>query len=149
MACRTAAGDTEDGLWEAIRAGKTMARQIDGKRYPDAVLNGKTWKCFMSDVASFDHKFFQRSKRDASASDPHERILLETTYHALDSAGCFGPGQSLAAETHEPDSDTTGCFIGMSSTDHALHQACHPLSPYAALGMMRSLMAGRLSHHFG
>ncbi|PWY70789.1 polyketide synthase [Aspergillus eucalypticola CBS 122712] len=148
MACRTAAGDTEDDLWEAIQAGKSMVCEIDEKRFPNGVPNGKTWGCFMSDIESFDHQFFQRSKRDATASDPHQRVLLETTYHALESAGCFGPGQQTS-EAHGPNSHRTGCFIGMGSPDHILHQACHPLSPYAALGLMRSLMAGRLSHYFG
>ncbi|RDH18927.1 polyketide synthase [Aspergillus niger ATCC 13496] len=148
MACRTAAGNTENDLWEAIQAGKSIVREVDEKRFPGVVRDGTMWGSFMSDIDSFDHQFFQRSKREAAASDPHQRVLLETAYHALESAGYFGPGRQQA-ETHDPDSHTTGCFIGMSAPDHVLHLASNPHSPYTGLGMMRSFVAGRLSHFFG
>ncbi|BCS10831.1 hypothetical protein AKAW_08276 [Aspergillus luchuensis IFO 4308] len=148
MACRTAAGNTENDIWQAILEGKSIVREVDEKRFPGVVRDGKMWGSFMSDIDLFDHQFFQRSKREAAASDPHQRVLLETAYHALESAGYFGPGQQQG-ETHDPDSHTTGCFIGMSAPDHILHLASNPHSPYTGLGMMRSFVAGRLSHYFG
>ncbi|GLA98441.1 type I Iterative Polyketide synthase (PKS) [Aspergillus tubingensis] len=148
MACRTAAGNTENDLWQAILEGKSIVREVDEKRFPGVVRDGKMWGSFMSDIDSFDHQFFQRSKREAAASDPHQQVLLETAYHALESAGYFGPGQQQG-ETHDPGSHTTGCFIGMSAPDHILHLASNPHSPYTGLGLMRSFVAGRLSHYFG
>ncbi|KAE8331373.1 hypothetical protein BDV39DRAFT_189789 [Aspergillus sergii] len=151
MACRTAAGDTADDLWQVIQASRSMTREIDETRFPGVVKDGKTWGNFMDDVDSFDHQFFKKSKREAAALDPHQRVLLETTYHALESAGCFGGGQQQEAETHEKasGSEITSCFIGMNAPDYALNLACHPISPYTGFGLLRSFVAGRLSHHFG
>ena len=151
MACRTAAGDTADDLWQAIQTGRSLECEADAKRFPDAAGKGKRWANFLSDIASFDHHIFKKSKREAAALDPHQRVLLETTYHALESAGCFGSGQQQEAETHDGTnkSHTTGCFIGMNAPDYALNLACYPPSPYTSFGMLRSFVSGRLSHHFG
>ncbi|KAM0139075.1 hypothetical protein ACHAP3_003343 [Botrytis cinerea] len=151
MACRTAAGDTAEDLWEAIQTGRTTEREIDSKRFPDAVMKDKMWGNFLSNIDSFDHQFFKKSRREAMALDPHQRTILETTYHALESANCFGGGQKQEAETHErtQNKDTTGCFIGMIAPDYSLNLASHPASPYTGIGMHRSYVAGRLSHHFG
>lgn len=151
MACRTAAGDTADDLWQVIQADRSMTREIDETRFPGVAKDGKTWGNFMDDVDSFDHQFFKKSKREAAALDPHQRVLLETTYHALESAGSFSGGQKQEAETHEKSSDSeiTSCFIGMNAPDYALNVACHPISPYTGFGLLRSFVAGRLSHHFG
>ncbi|KAJ5816624.1 hypothetical protein N7447_008857 [Penicillium robsamsonii] len=150
MACRTAAGDTLEDFWEVIREGRSMAREMDINRFPDAP-KGKLWGNFLSEIDSFDHQFFKKSKREASALDPHQRVLLQTTYHALESAGCFGGGKRQKPESYDKtkNEDTTGCFIGMNAPDYALNLACHSPSPYAALGMLRSFVSGRLSHYFG
>ena len=151
MACRTAAGDTPDDLWEVIQSGRSMVREIDAKRFPNAANKGKMWGNFMSDVDSFDNQFFKKSKRESAALDPHQRVLLQTTYHALESAGWLGGGQEQEAETHDrtKNSHMTGCFIGMNAPDYFANLACNPASPYTGFGMLRSFVAGRLSHHFG
>ncbi|KAI0475196.1 hypothetical protein GGR56DRAFT_694769 [Xylariaceae sp. FL0804] len=151
MACRTAAGDTPDALWDVLQAGKSMERKYDLQRFPDAATKPKLWGNFLSDVESFDHQFFKKSKREAAALDPHQRVLLETTYHALESSGCFGGGQQQEAETHDrtENGHTTGVFIGMTAPEYPINLACHPPSPYTGFGMLRSFVSGRLSHHFG
>ncbi|PYI01676.1 BcPKS20, polyketide synthase [Aspergillus sclerotiicarbonarius CBS 121057] len=151
MACRTAAGDTTDDLWRAIQTGQTTVRAIDARRFPEAATRKgtKLWGNFLSDPESFDHGFFKKSKRESAALDPHQRVLMETTYHALESAGWLA--QEQRPETHERTltGATTGCFIGMNAPDYPLNLACHPVSPYTGFGMLRSFVAGRLSHHFG
>lgn len=151
LACRTAAGDTADDLWQAIQAGRSMVREADVKRFGEVASKGKMWGNFMSDVESFDHQFFKKSKREAAALDPHQRVLLETTYQALESVGWFGGGQQQEVENHERTENRTitGCFIGMNAPDYPVNLACHPASPYTGFGMLRSFVAGRLSHHFG
>ncbi|KAL4924152.1 uncharacterized protein BDV17DRAFT_295683 [Aspergillus undulatus] len=88
-------------------------------------------------IQAFDHKFFDKSKREASALDPHQRLLLETTYQALEAAGLA----DAALETHEGSSTTTGCFsawlpqITCSIWPRIRHrpvqeaECCAPLSP--------------------
>ncbi|OJJ70061.1 hypothetical protein ASPBRDRAFT_31942 [Aspergillus brasiliensis CBS 101740] len=151
LACRTAAGGTADDLWDAIRTGQSKVRELDAKRFPEvAARKGpKLWGNFLSDPESFDHGFFGKSRREAAALDPHQRVLLETTYHALESAGWLA--QEQTPETHDGPGrrDTTGCFIGMNAPDYPLNLGSHAPSPYTGVGMMRSFVAGRLSHHFG
>ena len=151
MACRTAAGNTLDDFWQAIKTGKSMERKIDVERFPEANRKDTLWGNFLSEIDCFDDHFFQKSKRESSALDPHQRLLLQTTYHALESAGWFGAGQQREAESYDrtKGSSSTGCFIGMSAPDYALNLACHPPSPYTGFGMIRSFVAGYLSHHFG
>jgi 3-oxoacyl-(acyl-carrier-protein) synthase/NAD(P)-dependent dehydrogenase (short-subunit alcohol dehydrogenase family) len=150
MACRTAAGDTPDQLWQAIEGGKSMVHEPDAARFRELReqknAKGKLWGNFLpGGIQSFDHKFFDKSKREATALDPHQRLLLETTYHALEAAGWA----DAAPEVHGDSRTITGCFIGMSAQDYFLNQASHPPSPYTAGGMLRSFVAGRLSHYFG
>ncbi|ROV97820.1 hypothetical protein VPNG_08650 [Cytospora leucostoma] len=148
MSCRTAAGDTPEDLWQVIQKGISLEREID---MGTAGTKGKLWGNFLSNSDSFDHQFFKKTKREAAALDPHQLLLLETTYHALESAGWLGNGQDREAETHErsESSHTTACFIGMNSPDYPLNLACHPASPYTGFGMLRAFVAGRLSHYFG
>ncbi|KAL4867611.1 hypothetical protein BDV12DRAFT_198031 [Aspergillus spectabilis] len=154
MACRTAAGDAPDDLWKALQSGKSMVREIDATRFPEPAAKGKRlWGNFLSDIERFDHKFFGKSKREAAALDPHQRLLLETTYHALEAAGWLGGDdeEQLKPETHDPETNRhiTGCFIGMNAPDYFLNLASHSPSPYTGGGMLRSFVAGRLSYHFG
>ncbi|KAL4981893.1 BcPKS20, polyketide synthase [Aspergillus falconensis] len=150
MACRTPAGDTPDKLWQVLEGGKSTLRELDLARFPDArgqmKGKGKIWGNFLpGGIQTFDHKFFDKSKREATALDPHQRLLLETTYQALEAAGWA----DAAPETHGDSLTTTGCFIGMGAPDYLLNQASNPFSPYTGGGMLRSFVAGRLSHYFG
>ncbi|KAL4794685.1 hypothetical protein BDV19DRAFT_390051 [Aspergillus venezuelensis] len=150
MACRTAAGETAEDLWRALESGSSMVREVDETRFPEAAGKGKSWGNFLSDIESFDHKFFGKSKREAAALDPHQRLLLETTYQALEAAGWVGH-QQLTPETHDSTTSEhiTGCFIGMTAPDYTLNLGSHGPSPYTGTGMLRSFAAGRLSHYFG
>ncbi|KAK2046110.1 hypothetical protein LZ31DRAFT_630118 [Colletotrichum somersetense] len=152
FACQTAAGETAEDLWQALVQGKSMARKITPERFPDAAKNLKLWANLMSHVDCFDHQFFKKTKREAASLDPHQRLLLQTTYHALESTGWLGGDRKQSEpETNELNENghTTGCFVGMNATDWPLNQASNAASPYTGGGMLRSFVAGRLSHHFG
>ncbi|KAJ0419262.1 BcPKS20, polyketide synthase [Aspergillus carlsbadensis] len=153
MACRTAAGNTPDELWHLLQSGKSTVREIDAARFAEELATstpatkGKLFGNFLPDVEQFDHRFFSKSKREAAALDPHQRLLLETTYQALEAAGWVGD----EPESHDPTANrhTTSCFIGITAPEYFLNLASHPPSPYTGTGMLRSFNAGRLSHHFG
>ena len=155
MACQTAAGDTPESLWRVLLEGKSLARKLPLERFPDAAGKPEMWANLLPHVESFDHQFFRKTRREAAALDPHQRLLLQTTYHALESAGWLGGDQKQQEpETHgiiegRCTTTTTGCFIGMNAPDWPLNLASHPASPYTGGGMLRSFAAGRLSHHFG
>ena len=55
---------------------------------PDAAGKMSTRRAgFIDDVAGFDAQFFGISPREAVYMDPQHRLLLETTWHALEHAG--------------------------------------------------------------
>ena len=45
------------------------------------------WGAFLDDVAGFDAEFFGISEREATAIDPQHRLLLETSWEAVEHAG--------------------------------------------------------------
>ncbi|MGV0585673.1 beta-ketoacyl synthase N-terminal-like domain-containing protein, partial [Mycobacteroides chelonae] len=73
---------------------------------------GKTYLrtgAFLSDATEFDAEFFDISPREAMAMDPNQRILLETSWEAVEHAR-IDP-QSLR-QSH------TGVFVGITSLDY-------------------------------
>ncbi|PLB49342.1 BcPKS20, polyketide synthase [Aspergillus steynii IBT 23096] len=151
MACQTAAGETLDELWELLQSGQSTVREIDAVRFADAAGSpNRLWGNFLPDIERFDEKFFGKSRREAAAMDPHQRLMLQITYHAVEAAGWVG-GEGMSPETHDPATSghITGCFIGMNAPDYVVNLGSQPPSPYTGGGMMRSFVAGRLSHYFG
>ncbi|PSR80133.1 thiolase-like protein [Coniella lustricola] len=147
MACRTAAGDTAEDLWRAIRDRSSMEREINEGRFPGKAQLKKTlYSNFITHTQSFNHSFFKKSKREAAALDPHQRILLETTYHTLKAAGLLGGNAPKEAETHKKSGkrQITGYFISINAPDYSINLAYHPASPYTGFGILRSFIAGRL-----
>ncbi|KAF5531570.1 polyketide synthase [Fusarium mexicanum] len=115
FACQTAAGETAKDLWQVLLEGKSMVREVSPERFPEAAsmkLKTRLWANLMSDVDSFDHQFFKTTKRKAAALDPHQRLLLQTTYHALESAGWLSDNSPEGNnDCKEGQGHTTGCFF--------------------------------------
>ncbi|MCJ1390655.1 polyketide synthase [Xylographa bjoerkii] len=90
------------------------------------------------DLGAFDAEFFGINPSEAAAMDPAQRILLETTYKACESAG-------IRLE-HLKGSNTsvhTGCF----TNDYLQQLLKDPerLPTYAAVGATLSMLANRIS----
>ncbi|KAK7754992.1 Type I Iterative PKS [Diatrype stigma] len=93
------------------------------------------------DLGLFDANFFSLTPTEASAMDPMQRILLETTYRAFENAGI-----RLEDVKGSRTSVHTGCF-----TNDYLQQILKDserLPPYAAVGATQSMLANRLSWFF-
>jgi acyl transferase domain-containing protein len=93
------------------------------------------------DVSSFDAPFFGITAEEAKAMDPQARMLLETSYEALENAG-------LSVES-VADTDT-GCYVGCFTRDyHEMLIGDVESSPkYAATGTGLSLLSNRLSWYY-
>jgi acyl transferase domain-containing protein len=93
------------------------------------------------DVRAFDNEFFNISGREAESMDPQQRIILETVYESIESAG-----YSLS----ELKGSSTGVFVGQMSDDYRdliLRDVdCHP--QYTGTGIARSILANRVSYAF-
>ncbi|GLY30839.1 MupA/Atu3671 family FMN-dependent luciferase-like monooxygenase [Kineosporia sp. NBRC 101731] len=96
---------------------------------------------FLENVLEFDPGFFAISPREAVNIDPQHRLLLETTWEALEHA-------NLAADALA--GSATGVFVGMGGDDYT-QLATAPgrsarLDPYSVTGVNRGVAAGRLSY---
>lgn len=152
-ACRFPGGvDDLPGYWALLREGRDALGPIPAQRWDHAALfdadpdaPGKSYAAqagFIEQVDCFDAGFFAIAPAEAAAMDPQHRLLLETAWHALESAA-LAPGAALGART--------GLFVGLCSDDYAqLSMQMHALdaaSMHQQLGGMRSLAAGRVAYH--
>lgn len=148
MSGRFPGADSLDELWELLLSGRSMAERAPSDRLrlpgPENGDHSGTqwWGNFIRDPQAFDHRFFNKSSREAIAWDPQQRILLEVVYEALESAGYFG-----AKSTPEPDD--YGCYIGAVMNNYYDNVSCHPPTAYATLGTSRCFLSGCMSHYFG
>ena len=67
---------------------------------------------FISAASSFDHKFFNISPREARSMDPQQRVLLHTTYEALENAG-YVPNATPSFQR-----ERIGCWVGAATRDY-------------------------------
>ena len=153
MACRLPGGiDSPKELWDALLRGDDMVTEIPSDRWdldeyydPEPGVPGRSpckWGAFLDDVAGFDADFFGISEREATAMDPQHRILLETSWEAMEHAG-FTP-ETLAGSL-------TGVFIGLTVNDYQLLAADTDAmeGPYGVTGANFSVASGRISYALG
>ncbi len=146
-------GDSPAEFWRLLRDGVDTITEVpadrwDLSRYYDAdpTAPGKIYSRFggfVNDIGHFDHDFFGIAPREATSLDPQHRLLLETTWEALEHAG-------LAAERLERSA--TGVFVGISSFDYGsrvVYRAFDGIDAYLNSGISHSTASGRLSYLFG
>ncbi len=153
MACRLPGGvDSPERLWEALLRGDDLVTEIPPDRWdadeyydPQPGVPGRSvskWGAFLDDVAGFDCEFFGIGEREAIALDPQHRLLLETSWEAMEHAGL----------TRETMADSlTGVFVGLTHGDYQLLAAdAHAVErPYGFIGSSFSLASGRVAYALG
>jgi len=153
MACRLPGGiDSPEQLWEALIQGEDLVTEIPADRWdvddhydPEPGVPGRSpckWGAFLDDVAGFDSDFFGISEREATAMDPQHRLLLETSWEAMEHAG-FIP-EALAGSL-------TGVFVGLTVNDYQLLAADTDAmeGPYGVTGANFSIASGRIAYALG
>lgn len=148
MAGRFPGANSVDQLWELISAGRSMVdsppERVGLNQLTDDTSQVKWWGNFLDEQDTFDHKFFGKSAREATACDPQQRKLLEVVYEALESSG------QLGAEACSTSCSTDyGCYIGAVMNNYATNVSCHPPTAYAVTGTTRAFLSGAVSHYFG
>ncbi|MCZ2392966.1 MAG: SDR family NAD(P)-dependent oxidoreductase [Chitinophagales bacterium] len=96
---------------------------------------------WLNNLKEFDAKFFKISPREAEKVDPHQRLMLEVTYEALEDAGL---------KLEDVWGTRTGVYAGMWSSDfeHILTQSKDDIDVYSTTGSGRYGAAGRLAYFF-
>ncbi|GAA4228960.1 hypothetical protein GCM10022254_20340 [Actinomadura meridiana] len=98
---------------------------------------------FLDDIASFDAAFFNISPKEAAYVDPQHRLVLESAWEALESAG-IDPGTLRGSGG--------GVYVGISCFDYLLEVgelAREDLGAYTGTGTAHSAVPGRLSYLLG
>lgn len=153
MACRLPGGiDSPELLWEALLRGDDLITEIPSERWdadslydPERGTPGRSvtkWGGFLDDVAGFDSDFFGINDREAVAIDPQHRLLLETSWEAMQHAGVQPATVAGSA---------TGVFVGLAHDDYTLvtGDAGALEEPYGYTGTAFSMASGRISYTLG
>ncbi|GKT79831.1 polyketide synthase [Colletotrichum tofieldiae] len=146
MAGKFPGASSVDELWELISTGRSTVNsapdRIGLSHLPDDTSQVRWWGNFLDEHDTFDHKFFNKSPREAMACDPQQRKLLEVVYEALESSGYH------SADARSDPTDY-GCYIGAVMNNYATNTSCHLPTAYAMMGTSRAYLSGAVSHHFG
>ncbi len=121
MACRFPGGaSTPEAFWDVLASGADTVREIPADRWDwrrfynsDGSVPGTHYTrhgSFLDDVSSFDPEFFGISGKEADALDPQHRLLLETSWEALEEAGLATPRLR---------NSRTGVYVGIGQNDYA------------------------------
>lgn len=145
MACRFPGADGIDAFWELIESGEDAFDTVPESRWEpetfsdpeiagfDAIATDRGG--YVDDLERFDAGLFGIAPKEARAMDPQQRMVLETTWHALEDAGW--PTERLAGTS-------TGVFVGQSGSDFARLYQGPPVR--AGSGIAPSITANRLSY---
>ncbi|MDA2890722.1 sulfolipid-1 biosynthesis phthioceranic/hydroxyphthioceranic acid synthase [Mycolicibacterium sp. BiH015] len=153
MGCRLPGGiDSPERLWESLLRGDDHVTEVPRDRWdadeyydPDAALPGRTaskWGAFLDDIAGFDAEFFGIDERAAAALDPQHRLLLETSWEAVEHAGLT---------PHALAESLTGVFVGLTHFDYQLVNAGSDAmaGPYGFEGNTFGMASGRIAYSLG
>jgi acyl transferase domain-containing protein len=151
MACRAPGGIVDpDGYWALLAQGDEAIRPFPARFHPESVYDadpdapGKSYVReggFLDDVDRFDAPFFGIAAREATQMDPQQRVLLETSWEALERAG-IAPGLLNASRT--------GVYMGAMGTDYGAEEfALERLDGYRTTGVIGSVLSGRISYLLG
>ncbi|MEP6917342.1 MAG: type I polyketide synthase, partial [Acidobacteriota bacterium] len=153
LACRMPGGiETPDAFWDLLKDGVDPIREVPDERWPadlyarlapDLAGTSKPRAGFVDRLDAFDPHFFGISPREALTMDPQHRMVLETSWEALEDAG------------QAPDrlkGSLTGVFLGITAIDYAVHLRVADranLDVYTATGSAHNAAAGRISYTLG
>ena len=156
MACRFPGANDISEFWRLLEAGENAVTEGApgsgvgrvGELYPDGEVQSDACRfaAFIDGIDQFDAEFFRISPVEAQLLDPQQRLMLETSWQALEDAGI---------DPERLKGSNTGVYIGISNMDYRLinlgsSQASEPAeSLYAVSGTSLNTAAGRVAYALG
>ncbi len=156
MACRFPRANDITAFWKLLEAGENAVTEgvpgsgvgRIGQLFPDGSVQSEAcrYAAFIDDVDRFDAPFFRISPVEAEHLDPQQRLMLETSWQALEDAGI------------DPDSlkgTHTGVYGGVSNNEYRgmIMDASETAEPapslYTVSGTSYNTAIGRVSFALG
>ncbi|WP_280392822.1 type I polyketide synthase, partial [Nocardia wallacei] len=146
MACRYPGGvASPEDLWRVLAEGRDVVGDFPADRGWDVAglydprpgTQGRSYTRsggFLDGAAEFDAAFFGISPREAAGMDPRQRLLLEVSWEALESAG-FDPEVLRGSDT--------GVYVGVASPQE------YAASGHGIPATAASVVSGRVSYVLG
>ncbi len=153
MACRFPRAPSVPEFWRLLEAGESGVTEgvpgsgvgRVGELFPDAEVQSEACRfgAYLDDIDQFDAPFFRISPVEAQLLDPQQRIMLETSWQALEDAGI------------DPDrlkGSRTGVYAGVSNqeyrelTQNISDTAGPAASLYAVSGTSFNTAIGRVAY---
>ena len=119
MACRFPKAENLSAFWRLLEAGENGVIEVVpgsgvgrfGELFPDPEVQSESCRFagFLEGIDLFDAAFFRISPVEADLLDPQQRLMLETSWRALEDAGI------------DPDrlkGSRTGVYAGISNHDY-------------------------------
>ncbi|MER7437078.1 SDR family NAD(P)-dependent oxidoreductase, partial [Pseudonocardia alni] len=142
---------TPDDLWTLVTSGGDAITgfptdrgwDLENLYHPDADHLGTSYTReggFLHDAAEFDAGFFGMSPREATATDAQQRLLLETSWEAVERAGIDPVSLRGSA---------TGVFAGVMYSDYGTVLAGPEYEGFQGSGSSPSVASGRVSYTLG
>ncbi|KAL8948706.1 MAG: hypothetical protein Q9222_005131 [Ikaeria aurantiellina] len=152
IASRMPESESLEEFWKLLEAGRDVHKKVPSDRFDIETHcdpSGKTkntivtpYGCFIDRPGFFDARLFNMSPREAAQTDPAQRLLLLTTYEALEMAGYTPNGSPSYA------GDRIGTFFGQTLDDYREANAGQDIEMYYVTGGIRAFGPGRLNYHF-
>ncbi|MEV5598709.1 beta-ketoacyl synthase N-terminal-like domain-containing protein [Streptomyces sp. NPDC052496] len=146
MSCRFPGAATPARFWENLVSGTASIGAVPEERRPAGTGAANqdapgSAGGFLDDLEQFDADFFGISPREARYLDPQQRLMLALAWECLEDAAV-------------PSADVTGArwgvFVGACADDfRTAYLMSGGLDRFGHLGTSRTMLANRVSHHFG
>lgn len=145
MSCRFPGSVGPEAFYRSLLEGRDLFSEPPRDRWswnPDDRITTSRMG-LLADIFDFDNTLFRLSRREAETIDPHQRLMLEETWLAIENAG-------YTLETF--NRRTTGVFVAMYNQDYHFYARAGDWDDisrmYLATGSAHSIIPNRVSFAF-